>query len=74
MIFLKRQLPIIIAFVAGIMMWIRYYIPSEVSTNLVDGYLEWVRIIVGFAAILGILSLLQHHMLKIRMKRPGFAF
>ncbi|MCB1216228.1 hypothetical protein KDL44_02480 [bacterium] len=74
MIFLKRQLPIIIAFVAGIMMWIRYYIPSEVSTNLEDGYLEWVRIIVGFAAILGILSLLQHHMLKIRMKRPGFAF
>jgi hypothetical protein len=74
MIFLKRQLPIIIAFVTGIMLWIRYYIPSEVSANLEEGYLNWVRIIVGFAAVLGIMSLLQHHMMKIRLKRPGHAF
>lgn len=74
MMFFKRQFPIIIAFVAGIMLWIRYYIPSETSNNLEARYLDWVRIIVGFAAVLGILSLLQHHMIKIRMKRPGFAF
>ncbi len=74
MLFLKRQLPIIIGFVMGILMWARYYIPTSGSETLQDEFTRWARIIVGFASLLGILSLLHHHWNKIKLKRPGFGY
>jgi hypothetical protein len=73
-LFLKRQLPIIIAFISGILMWARYYIPTEGSITMQDEFTRWARIIVGFASLLGILSLLHHHWSKIKLKRPGFGY
>ena len=74
MLFFKRQWPIIIAFVMGIVMWARFYIPTEQSQTLQDEFMRWARILFGFAAMLGILSLLHHHWNKIKLKRPGFGF
>jgi hypothetical protein len=65
---------VIIAFVMGIVMWARYYIPTAESQTLQDEFGRWVRIIAGFAAILGILSVIHYHSTKIRNKRPGFGF
>jgi hypothetical protein len=73
-LFFKRQWPIIVAFVAGIVMWAKYYIPTEQSQSLQDGFVQWARILFGFAAMLGILSLLHHHWSKIKLKKPGFGF
>jgi hypothetical protein len=73
-LFFKRQWPIIVAFVCGIVMWARYYIPTEQSQTLQDEFVRWARILFGFAAMLGILSLLHHHWNKIKFKRPGFGF
>lgn len=72
--FLKRQLPVIIAFVVGLSMWALFYVPTTKSQELQDGFTLWVRIIIGFAAILGVLSVVNHHYHRIRAKRPGFAF
>lgn len=72
--FFKRQWPIIVAFVAGILMWARYYVPTDASQLMQDDFTRWARILVGFAAILGILSLLHHHWTKIKLKKAGFAF
>ena len=74
MLFFKRQLPIIIAFVMGILMWARYYIPTAGSESLQDDFTKWARIIVGFASLLGILSLLHHHWNKIKLKKAGFGY
>lgn len=74
MLFFKRQWPVIIAFAMGVIMWARYYIPTEESAHLQDEYARWDIVIVGFAALLGLLSLIHHHWSKIRNKRPGFAF
>jgi hypothetical protein len=73
-LFFKRQLPIIVAFVAGIVMWAGYYIPTVESQVMQDRFVQWARILFGFAAMLGLLSLLHHHWTKIRLKRPGFGF
>lgn len=74
MLFFKRQWPIIVAFSAGIVMWARYYIPTEQSRTIQDVFTNWDRIIAGFAAALAVLSMLHHHYTKVRRKRPGFAF
>jgi hypothetical protein len=73
-LFFKRQWPIIIAFVLGIVMWARYYIPTTESQVLQDEFVRWARLLFGFAAILGVLSLLHHHWTKIKLKKPGFGF
>ncbi|MCC7479088.1 hypothetical protein IT575_11600 [bacterium] len=72
--FLRRQLPVIIAFVVGLSMWVLFYVPTQKSLELQDGFTLWVRIIVGFAAVLGVLSVVNHHYNKIKAKRPGYAF
>ena len=72
--FFKRQWPIIVAFVAGILMWARYFVPTQESQTLQDEFVRWERIIYGFASILGILSLLHHHYSKIKLKKPGHGF
>lgn len=63
-----------LAFLAGMTMWLRYYVPTQASQDVQDGFLLWVRIIVSFAVILGILSVLRYHGLKIKGRKPGFAF
>ncbi len=72
--FFKRQFPIILAFLCGIVMWIRFYIPTEGAQVLQDDFMSWSRLLFGFAAILAILSLLHHHWTKIKLKKPGFGF
>lgn len=72
--FLKRQWPVLVAFVAGLVMCFRYYVPTEASTNLEGEFARWVRIIVAFAAVLGLLSVLNYHNQRIKLKKPGFGF
>ncbi|MEP0814085.1 MAG: hypothetical protein HRF49_05410 [bacterium] len=72
--FFRKQLPIIIAFVMGMIMLIRYYVPHPVSETVYNLFIDWVIIISGFVMILGILSLLHYHWNKIKRRKPGFAF
>jgi len=73
-VFLTRQLPILLAFLFGAAMLIRYYVPHPVSETIYNKFLEWAIIIAGFASILGILSLLHYHWTKIKRRKPGFAY
>lgn len=74
MLFFKRQWPIIVAFAMGIIMWARYYIPTEEALQLQEEFTRWDRVIIGFSVLLGILSLMHHHWSKIKYKRAGFAY
>jgi hypothetical protein len=73
-LFFKRQWPVFIAFAMGMILWAAYYIPSPSSQLIQDEYFRWVRIIAGFAAILGVLSLIHHHWHKVKFKRAGSGF
>jgi hypothetical protein len=72
--FLKRQWPVIVAFGMGLAMWMRYYVPTEQSATLETEFARWARIIVGFAAIFGLVSVLRHHLGKIHSRKAGFGF
>ena len=72
MLFLQRTLPLIIAFLAGMIGIFTYYIPvahaveTETST--------WYRIIAAFALFLGIHSLLHMHWNRMRRKIAGWGY
>ena len=57
MIFLRRQLPLLITMVTGLVMAAQYYVPHPASEQLLTSVTKWLQIIGGFALGLGITSL-----------------
>ena len=74
MLFLRRQLPLIIAFVLGTVAIAIFYIPHSMARGLEGGLARWDRIIQSFAFILGIYSLLRVHWGRVRRKQAGWGY
>lgn len=74
MTFLRRQLPLLITFVAGIVFAAQYYVPHPASEEMLTTVNKWIQIIGGFALVLGVTSLFHVHAVKIRRKEPGWGY
>lgn len=74
MLFWKRQFPLIITLVMGVTFIFQYYIPHPASEKMLTDASEWLRIILGFAMILGIASLSHLHYTKIKRAAPGWGY
>ncbi|HEV8712330.1 MAG TPA: hypothetical protein VGX03_05815 [Candidatus Binatia bacterium] len=74
MIFWKRSLPVFITFVLGITFALQYYVPHPASEALLSEISVWNQIIAGFAAILGVASLLHVHYVKLRRREAGWGY
>lgn len=72
--FLKRQLPIGVAFVVGLVLWAVYYIPSRLAQDVQQSFTVWAIILTGAALILGILSAIHHHWSKVSQQKPGYGY
>jgi len=71
---MKRQIPLIIAFICGIGMIIQFFIPHPVSQKTYEEVLHW-QIIVGiFMMIIAVRSLCVVHIDKIRRKKEGWGY
>ncbi|MDQ7798639.1 MAG: hypothetical protein RDU76_06815 [Candidatus Edwardsbacteria bacterium] len=67
---MKRQIPLIIVLTLGIFFFIQFFVPSQVSTNIYQITLQWTIVISAFAIVLAVGSLFNHHMLKIKRRKP----
>ncbi len=74
MIFLKRQLPLAITFAMGIAFALQYYIPHPVSEEAITKVSDWMKIISGFALVLGIASIFHVHAVKVRRSVSGWGY
>ncbi len=72
--FLKRQLPVVIAFCVGIFMLALYYIPSAPAKSAGEVLNIWIAIVSAFAMLLGIDSILGHHIQKVRKRSAGYGY
>lgn len=72
--FLKRTIPLIIAFTMGVMMSLQYYVPHELSQSLLKIVTRWGITIAGFAVFIGAYSLFHLHSTKIKRKLPGWGY
>lgn len=64
--FIRNQMPIMVAFIAGVVMIVAEFIPREPFGSLASTAEGWFQIISAFAMILGILSLLLGNLAKIQ--------
>lgn len=72
--FLKKRFPVLLAFVLGMVMFIRAFVPAKIAQRLYEGFVNWDLVILGFSAIFAILSLLHYHINKVRRKVPGYGY
>lgn len=71
---IKRQLPLIIAFVMGVLFIAQFFVPHQWSQDLLTGTNKWIVIIGGISMLLGISSLIHFHYTHIRRGAPGWGF
>lgn len=63
---MRREVPIIVTFVSGILFLLDYFIKIPyVSENVVGKFLDWAIIVAAFALVLGAANLLRIHIQKI---------
>ncbi|OPX32379.1 MAG: hypothetical protein B1H40_02635 [Candidatus Latescibacteria bacterium 4484_181] len=71
---MRRQVPLVITFVAGIIMIIQYFIPHEPFAGLQQRFNVWFLIISAFALILGIGNLIKIHGERISRQSAGWGY
>ena len=74
MLFFNRTLPLIVAFVFGMIGIATYYIPHSASQSLEREMALWVRIVFAFSYLLGLYSLLNLHWQRIRQHVVGWGY
>jgi hypothetical protein len=74
MSFFKRQLPMIMVSVIGVLMIISYFSPVPFFQGMFTGANEWIQIIANFALVIGVFSLMRAHYIKIKRKEAGYGY
>ncbi len=74
MLFFKRQLPLAIAFIFGLIGFLAQYIPHHSFEAVYNELISWVRLLYAFALILGTYSLLRLHFKRIERKTAGYGY
>jgi len=74
MIFLRRQLPLLITMITGLVFAAQYYVPHPASEQLLTSATKWLQIIGGFALVLGVTSLFHLHAVKMKRKEAGWGY
>lgn len=71
---MKRQIPLTITFVVGIVMVVQYFKPREPFAGLFNTFNQWFLIIAVFALLLGLLNLVGIHVRKLRKRDKGWGY
>jgi hypothetical protein len=70
----KKQLPLIITFIAGMVMILQFFIPHRPFTDIQQTFNTWFLIITVFAMTLGVGNLWKLHVQKIHRGRKGWPY
>lgn len=71
---MKKEIPLIITFVIGIIYIITFFVPHPVIASASGTLRQWFMVIAAFALILGMSSIALVHLEKISRKREGWGY
>lgn len=71
---MKRQIPLILCFVFGVVMLLTQFSPHSYSQGIYEEVLNWGLIITPFALIFSTITLLQTHITRIRRKTEHWQY
>jgi len=70
----KKQIPLAITFIMGLLFGIQYFVPHRISENFFQGYLDWAVVIGIFASVLAYISFYRAHGMRIKKKAPAWPY
>jgi hypothetical protein len=71
---IRRQIPLIIAFIVGVWFIFQYFIPHKISQDTLTYVNQWSIIIGGISMLLGIYSLIHFHFTSIKRGASGWGY
>jgi hypothetical protein len=71
---LKRQGPILVAFVVGMLMMVQFFTPNPLFRDLYNVVLDWKQVVLGCTFILGTWSLIRYHTKKIQRRQENWQY
>ncbi len=72
--FIRRQLPTLIAGVLGVSMILQFFIPHPVSKSYYNTLLDWIMIVSAFTYLIAVQSTVQMHMTRIKRRTNDWQF
>jgi len=69
---MKRELPLAIAFIAGVIFFIAYFIPHPPFNRFENWFSDWFAIVAAFAIWLGALNLMKISFIKVFKKKSDW--
>lgn len=72
--FVKRTLPVLIAFGVGFAFALQHYVPHGFSQKALAATSKWVTLIAAFVFLLGMMSVVQNHVRKIQIGAAGWGY
>lgn len=70
----KRHIPVLIAFLTGVVFALQFYVPHQISQDLLLKANKWMSIIASFVLVLGVISVVQVHYSKVRRQEAGWGY
>jgi len=70
----KKQIPLAIAFIMGLIFGIQYFVPHRISDQFFQGYLDWGIVIGIFGSMLGFISFYRAHGMRVKKKAPAWPY
>lgn len=71
---MTRTVPLVIAFLAGITMIIQFFIPHQFSVDFLAWMNRWALIILGFAVLIGLISLIKINWAKVMKRSKNWGY
>ena len=71
---MKRNLPLVVTFVAALAAIVQFFIPHPPFGELGDLFQTWFIVIAAFAIILGVASLFKVNLIKVQRKTSGWGY
>ncbi|KPJ49052.1 hypothetical protein AMJ40_06370 [candidate division TA06 bacterium DG_26] len=71
---MKKQIPLLITFVAGMVMLVQYFIPHRPFSEVYRLFNQWYLVVAVFAMILGIGNLIKIHSVRLRRRGSGWQY
>ena len=71
---MRTGLPVIIAFLSGMIMVVAFFVPHRGLEDFTQGLLSWVTIVGGFTLLLGIVNILRNNFKIISQKEKGWGY
>ena len=71
---MKKQGPIALAFIVGILMMVQFFTPNPFFLRLYNLVLDWKQVVLGCTFILGTWSLIRYHLTKIQRHKEDWQY